>query len=66
EDPLGSVFLQSDRSFMGQYKKTKENEMYLPELAESSLNGFMRNTVPNPTAVKVLPDEKEVSEEMEL
>ncbi|KFV40984.1 hypothetical protein N341_03795, partial [Tyto alba] len=67
EDPLESVSLQSDRPFMGQYKKTKENQTYLPELTENSLSGIMRNTVLTPTAVQIPPpNEKEVDEEVEL
>ncbi|XP_010563406.1 PREDICTED: dystrotelin [Haliaeetus leucocephalus] len=66
EDPLESVSLQSNRPFMGQYKKAKENQTYLPELTENSFSGIMRNTVLTPTAVQIPPDEKEVSEEVEL
>ncbi|XP_071417961.1 dystrotelin isoform X3 [Pithys albifrons albifrons] len=66
DDPLESVTLQSDRPFMGQYKKANENQMYLPKLTEISLSGIMGNTVLTPTAVHILPDEKEVREEMEL
>lgn len=66
EDPLESVSLQSNRSFMGQYKKAKENQTYLPELTENSFGGIRRNTVLTPTAVQIPPDEKEVSEEVEL
>ncbi|XP_050755867.1 dystrotelin [Gymnogyps californianus] len=66
EDPLESVSLQSNRPFMGQFKKAKENQTYLPELTENSLSGIMRNTVLTPTAVQISPDEKEVSEEVEL
>ncbi|XP_009928962.2 dystrotelin [Haliaeetus albicilla] len=66
EDPLESVSLQSNRPFMGQYKKAKENQTYLPELTEKSFSGIMRNTVLTPTAVQIPPDEKEVSEEVEL
>ncbi|XP_064309392.1 dystrotelin [Phalacrocorax carbo] len=66
EDPLESVSLQSNRPFMGQYEKAKENQTYLPELTENSLSGIMRNTVFTPTAVQIPPDEKEVSEEVEL
>ncbi|XP_009570706.1 PREDICTED: dystrotelin [Fulmarus glacialis] len=66
EDPLESVSLESDRPFMGQYKKAKENQTYLPELTENSLSGIMRNTVLTPTAVQIPPDGKEVSEEVEL
>ncbi|KAM7096782.1 dystrotelin [Ciconia maguari] len=66
EDPLESVSLQTDRPFMGQYKKAKENQTYLPELTENSLSCIMRNTVLTPTAVQIPPDEKEVSEEVEL
>ncbi|KFM11160.1 hypothetical protein AS27_04041, partial [Aptenodytes forsteri] len=66
EDPLESVSLQSDRPFMGQYKKAKENQTYLSELTENSLSGTMRNTVLTPAAVQIPPDEKEVSEEVEL
>ncbi|KFP14826.1 hypothetical protein Z169_11457, partial [Egretta garzetta] len=66
ETPLESVSLQSDGLFMGQYKKAKENQTCLPELTENSLSGIMRNTVLTPTAVQIRPDEKEVSEEVEL
>ncbi|XP_068264325.1 dystrotelin [Nyctibius grandis] len=66
EDPLESVSLQSDRPVMGQYKKAKENHTYLPELTENSLSGIMRHTVLTHTAVQIPPDEKEVSEEVEL
>ncbi|KAM9235569.1 dystrotelin [Leptosomus discolor] len=66
EDALKSVSLQSDRPFMGQYKKAKENQTYLPELTENSLSGIMTNTVLTPAAVQIPPYEKEVSEEVEL
>ncbi|KAM6421332.1 dystrotelin [Rhynochetos jubatus] len=66
EDPLESESLQSDRPLMGQYKKAEENQTYLPELTENSLGGIMRNTVLAPTAVHIPPDEKGVSEEVEL
>ncbi|XP_064925503.1 dystrotelin [Columba livia] len=66
EDPLESVSLQSVRPFTGQYKKAKENQTCLPELTENSLNGTERKTVLTPTAVQIPPDEKEVSEEVEL
>ncbi|KFW86964.1 hypothetical protein N305_06707, partial [Manacus vitellinus] len=66
DDPLESVSLQSDRPFMGQYKKANENQTYLPKLTENSLSGVMRNTVLTPPSVQLLPDEKEVREEMEL
>lgn len=66
EDPVESVSLQSDRPFMGQYKKAKENQTYLPELTENSISGTERKTVLTPTAVQIPPDEKEVSEEVEL
>ncbi|KAM9284089.1 LOW QUALITY PROTEIN: dystrotelin [Cariama cristata] len=65
EDPLGSVFLQSDRPFMGQYKTAEENQTYLPQSTENS-RGITGNTVLAPTAVQIPPDEKEVSEEVEL
>ncbi|XP_040459670.1 dystrotelin isoform X1 [Falco naumanni] len=66
EDPLESVSLQNDRFYMGQYKKAKENQTYLPESTENSLSGIMRNKVLTPTAVQVSPDENEVSEEVQL
>ncbi|KFQ94828.1 hypothetical protein Y956_07549, partial [Nipponia nippon] len=66
EDPLESVSLQSNGPFTGQYKKAKENQIYLPELTENSLSGTMRNTVLTTAAVQIPPDEKEVSEEAEL
>ncbi|KAM6268885.1 dystrotelin [Porphyrio hochstetteri] len=66
EDQLESVSLESNRPFMGQHKNAKETQLYLPELAENSLGGIMRNTVLTPTAVQIPPDEKEVSEEIEL
>lgn len=66
EDPLESVSLQSNRPFMGQHKKAKETQTYLPELTENSLSGTTRNTVLTPTAVQIPPDEKEVSEEVQL
>ncbi|XP_074001836.1 dystrotelin [Numenius arquata] len=66
EDPLESVALQSDRPFMGQYKKAEENQTYPPELTENSLSGIMKNTVLTPTAVQIPPDDKEVREEVEL
>uniref|UniRef100_A0A8C3J7M9 Dystrotelin n=1 Tax=Calidris pygmaea TaxID=425635 RepID=A0A8C3J7M9_9CHAR len=66
EGPLESVSPQSDRPFMGQYKKAEENQTYPPELTENSLSGIMKNTVLTPTAVQIPPDEKEVSEEVEL
>ncbi|KFV39742.1 hypothetical protein N328_09551, partial [Gavia stellata] len=60
EDPLESASLQRDRPV------TKENQTYLSELTENSLRGIMRNTVLTPTAVQIPPDEKEISEEVEL
>ncbi|NXW49954.1 DYTN protein, partial [Nyctiprogne leucopyga] len=66
EDPLESVSLQRDRHFIGQYKKAKESQTYLPELTENALSGIMKNTVLTPTAVQISPDEKEVGEEVEL
>ncbi|XP_054685364.1 dystrotelin isoform X2 [Grus americana] len=66
EDPLELASLQSNRPVMGQYKKAKETQTYLPELKENSLSGIMRNTVLTPTTVQIPPDEKEVSEEVEL
>ncbi|XP_025944912.1 dystrotelin [Apteryx rowi] len=66
EDPLELVSLQSDRPFMGQYKKAKENQTHLPQMTENSLSGIMRNTALVPTAVQIPPHEKEVSEEAEL
>ncbi|KFQ32222.1 hypothetical protein N331_00731, partial [Merops nubicus] len=66
EDPLESVSLQSNRPFMGQYKKPNENQTHLPGLTGDSPDAMMRNTVPSPTAVHMAPAEKEVSEEMEL
>ncbi|NXT75763.1 DYTN protein, partial [Zapornia atra] len=66
EDQLEPVSLESNRPFMGQHKNTKETQLYLPELAENSLGGIMRNTVLTPTAVQIPPDENEVSEEIEL
>ncbi|KAJ7408062.1 hypothetical protein WISP_123095 [Willisornis vidua] len=66
DDLLESVSLQSDRPFMGHYKKANENQTCLPKLTENSLSGIMGNTVLTPTAVHILPDEKEVREEMEL
>lgn len=66
EDPLESASLQSDRPFKGQYKEAEENQPYLPELTENSLSGIVRNTVLTSTAVQIPPDEKEVSEEVEL
>ncbi|XP_054065341.1 dystrotelin [Rissa tridactyla] len=66
EEPLESVSLQSDKRFMGQYKRAKENQAYLPELTENSLSGMVKNTVLTPTAVQIPPDEKDVSEEVEL
>ncbi|CAN0135320.1 unnamed protein product [Bubo scandiacus] len=66
EDPLESVSLQSDKPFMEQYKKPKENQRYLPELTENSLSGITRNRVLTPSAVQISPNEKEVSEEVEL
>ncbi|XP_039245545.1 dystrotelin isoform X1 [Pipra filicauda] len=66
DDPLESVSLQSNRPFMGQYKKANENQTYLPKWTENSLSGVMRNTVLTPPAVQLPPDEKEVREEMEL
>ncbi|KFO59890.1 hypothetical protein N302_06673, partial [Corvus brachyrhynchos] len=65
DDPLESVSLRSDKHFMGQQKKAKEKQTYLPKLTEDSLSG-MRNTVLIPTAMQILPDEKEVREEVEL
>ncbi|XP_048165056.1 dystrotelin [Corvus hawaiiensis] len=65
DDPLESVSLRSDKHFMGQQKKAKEKQTYLPKLTEDSLSG-MRNTVLIPTAMQILPDEKEVREEGEL
>lgn len=50
EDPLESVSLQSNRPFMGQYKKAKENPMYLPALTENSFSDIMGNTVLTPAA----------------
>nr|XP_009938126.1 PREDICTED: dystrotelin [Opisthocomus hoazin] len=61
-----AVSLQSNRPFLGQYKKAIENQTYLPEWTENSLSGIMRNTVLTPTAVQILPDEKQASEEVEL
>ncbi|KAM6307039.1 dystrotelin [Aegotheles albertisi] len=66
EDPLESMSLQSDRPFMGQYKKAKESQTNLPELTQNSLSGIMRNSVLIPTAVQIPPYEKEASEELEL
>ncbi|KAM6332367.1 dystrotelin [Podargus strigoides] len=66
EDPLESVSLQSDRPFMGEYKNAKENQTHLPEFTENSLSSIMRDTVLTPTAVQITPDQKEVSEEVEL
>ncbi|XP_010076696.1 PREDICTED: dystrotelin-like, partial [Pterocles gutturalis] len=66
ENPLESVPLENNRPFMGLYKKAKENQTHLPELTENSLSGITRNTVLTPTAVQIPPDEKEVSEEVEL
>ncbi|XP_009867550.1 PREDICTED: dystrotelin [Apaloderma vittatum] len=64
EDSLESVSLQSNRPFMGQYKK--ETQTCLPELTENSLDGIMRNTDLTLTAAQMPPGEKEVSEEVEL
>ncbi|KFQ71364.1 hypothetical protein N335_01091, partial [Phaethon lepturus] len=66
EDPLESVSLQTKRPFRGQYKKAKQNHTYLPEWTEKSLSGIVRNRVLTPPAVQIPPDEKEVSEEVEL
>ncbi|KFQ51097.1 hypothetical protein N333_09754, partial [Nestor notabilis] len=63
EDPLESASLQSDRP---QDKKPKRSQTYMPELTKNSLKGIMRNIVLTPTAVQIPPDEKEVSEEVEL
>ncbi|XP_053925362.1 dystrotelin isoform X1 [Cuculus canorus] len=61
EDPL-----ESDRPFMEQNKKAKENQTYLPELTENFPRGITRNTVLAPTAVQMPLDEKAFSEEVEL
>ncbi|KFZ67250.1 hypothetical protein N338_10699, partial [Podiceps cristatus] len=66
DNPLESASLQSNRPFVGRYKKAKENQAYLPESTENSLGGITRNTGLTPTAVQLPPDEKEVSEEVEL
>ncbi|KFQ26642.1 hypothetical protein N332_08594, partial [Mesitornis unicolor] len=66
EDPLDSVSLQNNRPPMGQYKKAKESQTYLTEVTENSLSSNMRNKVVAPTALQIPPDEKEVSEEVEL
>ncbi|XP_005144711.2 dystrotelin [Melopsittacus undulatus] len=63
EDPLESASLQSNRP---QDKKAKENQTHMPELTKNSFRGIMRNTVLTPIAVKIPPDEKEASEEVEL
>lgn len=63
EDPLESASLQSNRP---RDKKAKENQTHMPELTKNSLRGIMRNTVLTPIAVKIPPNEKEVSEEVEL
>lgn len=66
EDPVKSVTLQCDGLLIGQRKKAKENQTYLPELMENSCSGIVGNTVLTPTAIQIPPDEKEVSEEVEL
>ncbi|XP_061234396.1 dystrotelin isoform X1 [Neopsephotus bourkii] len=63
EDSLESASLQSNRP---RNKKAKENQTHMPELTKNSHRGIMRNTVFTPTAVKIPPDEKEASEEVEL
>ncbi|XP_066179400.1 dystrotelin [Sylvia atricapilla] len=65
DDPLESVFLQSDKPFMGQHNKAKEKQTYPPKLTENSLGG-MGNTALIPTAMQIPPDEKEFREELEL
>ncbi|XP_069717875.1 dystrotelin [Phaenicophaeus curvirostris] len=65
-DPLESVSLQTDRPFMEQDKKAKENQTYLPELTENFPGGITENTVLAPTAVQMPLDEKGLSEEVEL
>lgn len=66
EDPVKSVTPQSDGLFIGQCKKAKENQTYLPELMENSCSGIVGNTALTPSAIQIPPDEKEVSEEVEL
>ncbi|KFO75319.1 hypothetical protein N303_08479, partial [Cuculus canorus] len=61
EDPL-----ESDRPFMEQNKKAKENQTYLPELTENFPRGITRNTVLAPTVVQMPLEEKAFSEEVEL
>lgn len=66
EDPVKSVTLQSDRVFMGQFKKIKDNHTYLPELMENYDSGTIRNTVLTPAAIQVPSDKTEFCDEVEL
>ncbi|XP_021256426.1 dystrotelin isoform X2 [Numida meleagris] len=66
EDPVKSVTLQSDRVFMGRFKKIKDNQTYLPELMENYHSGIIRNTALTPAAMQILPDKKEFCDEVEL
>lgn len=66
EDPVKSVTLQSDRVFMGQFKKIKDNHTYLPELMENYDSGTIRNTALTPAAIQVPSDKTEFCDEVEL
>uniref|UniRef100_A0A8C9EPK5 ZZ-type domain-containing protein n=1 Tax=Pavo cristatus TaxID=9049 RepID=A0A8C9EPK5_PAVCR len=66
EDPVKSVTLQSDRVFMGRFKKIKNNQTYLPELMENCDSGIIRNTALTPAAIRIPSDKMEFCDEVEL
>lgn len=66
EDLVKSVTLQSDRVFMGQFKKIKDNQTYLPELMENYDSDILRNTAVTPAAIQIPSDEKEFCDEVDL
>ncbi|POI26513.1 hypothetical protein CIB84_009737, partial [Bambusicola thoracicus] len=66
EDLVKSVTLQSDRVFMGQFKKIKDNQTYLPELMENYDSGTIKNTALTPAAIQIPSDTTEFCDEVEL
>ncbi|XP_048809774.1 dystrotelin [Lagopus muta] len=65
EDLVKSVTLQSDRVFMGQFKKIKDNQTYLPELMENYNSDILRNTAVTPAAIQI-PSDEEFCDEVDL
>lgn len=66
EDPVKSVTLQSDRVFMGQFRKIEDNQTYLPELMENYDGGIIRNTALTPAAIQIPSDKEEFCGEVNL